>query len=226
MDILIVIMGMVFLGIIAALVFFFLKEPAEKTTLTSSDKKIAQEITGLNRLPNKKIIEYEEKIKKLANELDKAKIENTQVKEEQKKLLEEKSHIVFDMEQYEKFRKEHQELKNEILKKEELLEKEISLRRAQSQELIQIKQGLASSRQKIIETEDAFRKSQTTLENSKKTIDEQRKELAQHSKIVNEYSEKKSDGQWVAREEFNKIETELKEKEQMLQKLLSIKKDT
>ncbi len=225
MDILIVFMGTAFLGIIAALTFFFLKEqPSPKTpSSTGKDVKGPKE---LSQLPNKKAIEYEEKIKKIENELDNIKAELAKTKEEHKTLLEEKSHINFNMEQYEKFKKEYLGLKDELLKKEELLEKEISLRRAQTQELTQLKQDHVTVKEKIIETEDALRKSQTMVEAFKKTVEGLKKQISDHGKIVNEYSQVKSEGQWVSREEFNKIEAELKEKEQMLQKILAIKKES
>lgn len=228
MDIIIILIGVVFLGIVAALAYSLLNEQSagKINTIKTTKDDFKKEEAQSDRLSNRKITEYEERIKKLENELELTKTDFVKIKEIKEKLSEEKSHIVFDMEQYEKFKKEHQELKNEIVKKEGLLEKEISLRRTQSQELTQIQQDHKTAKQKIAETEDALRKAQGIIETLKKTIDDLKKQLSEHSKIVNEYSEKKSEGQWVSREEFNKIEAELKEKENMLQKLLSLKKET
>ncbi len=49
--------------------------------------------------------------------------------------------------------------------------------------------------------------------------------IKEQKKIVAEHTENKIGGEWVSRAEFEKVERELKEKETMIQRFLTIKKE-
>ena len=222
MDILILVIGMAFLGLIGIGVYIFLKEPQQKNPL---DMTVKNEEAELIPQFHKKISACEEKIKSLEYNLEATSLELTQTKEKEKALLKEKSAVTFDSEQYEKFKKEFQTLKGELSGKEEMLEKEISQRRKESSELAELKAESDALKKKTIESEDAYRKAQAAIETLTKELALARKTIDEQKRVVKEHSENKKEGEWVSRIEFNKIENELKEKEAMIQKFLSLKKD-
>lgn len=223
MDILIVMICLAFLGLLGTLGYPFFRENIAGRIVQSPQTK--QSGSSLDQEYQKKIRDNEEKIKKIELDHTAVKLELSQTKEREKALAEQISGIKFDHEQYEKFKKDYQQLKQEITQKENALEKEISLRRMQSSELTQLKQDHENIKKKLSETEDCYRRSHTLAENLKKELAILNKTVEEQKKIVMEHTENKLGGEWVSRAEFEKIENELKEKEMMIQKFLSLKKE-
>lgn len=222
MDLIIVVMGIAFVALIAAGFFLFSKEspPSPQKSIASKNPE-ADIIPGLRR----KISSNEEKIKSLEYNFEATRLELAQTKEKEKTLLNEKSKEAFDSQQYEKSKKEHQLLKEELTRKEENLENEISLRRQQGTELTQLKTESDGLKKRVMEAEDAFRKAQTTIETLTKELAIAKRTFQEQQRIVQEHTENKIGGEWVSREEFNKVEKELREKEALIQKYLALKKD-
>ncbi|HAJ56193.1 MAG TPA: hypothetical protein DCL35_00295 [Candidatus Omnitrophica bacterium] len=223
MDILIIIICLAFIGLLGTLGYQFLKENIAGRSVQGGPVKQNDADPALGY--QKKIMENEEKIKKVELDLAASKLELAQTKEREKALIEQNSGAKFDYEQYEKFKKDYQLLKQEIVQKEDILEKEISTRRAQTAELAQLKQDYDGLKKKLMETEDYYRRSQTVAENLTKELNTAKKTVEYQKKIVSEHTENKLGGEWVSRVEFEKVENELKEKETMIQKFLSLKKD-
>lgn len=222
MDIFIILLGLIFLGIVGGLAFFIFKEPGApgvnvRSPLKDQGPDIAAQL-------QKKLKQAEEKAKSLEYNLEALQLELNQTKEKEKALLKEKSESTFNAEQYEKFKKDFAVLKAELTGKEETLEKEISERRKQAQELTAAVQENEALKKRVLEAEDAHRKAQTAVEALTKELEAARKTLGDQKKIVQEHTENKIGGEWVSRLEFEKVEKELKEKEAMIQKMLSIKK--
>ena len=218
MDILIFLIGAVFLGLLGAGFYIFLKEPKETAKGKIQTKEPESDVVAALQ---KKISNYETKINNLEYDLEATKLDLAQTKEKEKALLTEIARVTFDAEQYEKLKKDHQALKAELPGKEEMLEKEISSRRLESAELAQLKTELQTLKKKAMETEDSFRKSQMTIEAFTKELNLSKKTIEEQKRIVKEHSENKVEGEWVSRIEFNKIEKELREKEALLQRFLS-----
>lgn len=223
MDLLIVFIALAFVSLIGAFGFQFFKETQGAAQKLPHSEKNAE--TDVLAQFQKKIKAYEEKLKKIEYELGASQLESAQGKEREKTITNERSQVKFDTEQYEKFKKEFQTLKKELTTKEEMLEKEISLRRTRAAELASAKQDNETLKKKISETEDAFRKCQTTVENLTKEVNLAKNKIKEQEKVVREHSENKMGGEWVSRGEFEKIERDLKEKEAQIQKFLSLKKD-
>ena len=221
MEILILLAGLVFLGIVAALIFFMNQESSSKQNppKTSMEK----EVDGFAQY-QKKIAVGEEKTKNLQTNLEVLQLELTQSKEREKSLLKEKSESTFNAEQYEKFKKDFAQLKIELTAKEELLEKEISEKRKNAQDLLQLQQDNDTLKKRVVEAEDSYRKTQTLLEVLKKDLEVAKRTIEEQKRIVSEHAENKIGGEWVSRDEFKTLENQLKEKEEMIQKLLAIKK--
>ncbi|MEK7850098.1 MAG: hypothetical protein AAB213_04730 [Candidatus Omnitrophota bacterium] len=223
MDILMILLVLCFLGLVAAGFLYFYRSPKE---VPEKDKLHA--IThgfDLATQLQKKISSHEQKIKDIEYSLQAAQLELAQTKEKEKSLLKERSQNTFDTEQYEKFKKEFQALKTELTHKEEMLEAEITHRRRLDSQLLGIKTDAEALKKRIMGSDDAFRKSQAAIETLTRELNLAKKTIVDQKKIVQEHSENKAEGEWVSRIEFNKIEMELKEKESMIQKLLSLKKD-
>ncbi len=223
MEILMILLVLIFLGLLGAGVLYFYKGPGEHA---GSDKGLknpreVDETAGLR----KKISLAEEKLKNLEYSYEAAQLELAQTKEKEKALVREKSQVTFDTQQYEKFKKEHQDLKVELARKEETCENEISQRRQESAELTQLKNDTAALKKRLSETEDALRRTSMAQETLTKELNLAKKTIDGQKKIVQEHHENKAEGEWVSRVEFNKVERELKEKEALIQKLLAIKKD-
>lgn len=224
MEFSIVLAGLVFVGIVGALIYFVFLEPQEKANpKTQVQQSIKQ--TDDSILAKKKILNLEEKIKSLELEKEALVQEISLTKEKEKTLLKEKSVNTFDAGQYEKFKKDFDFLKDELTKKEEILEIEITEKRKHVTELSQSKQDNELLKKRIIEAEDAERKAQKKIEILTKDIEATSKIIRDQKRIVEEHTENKTEGQWVSRTEFETIERELKEKEIMIQKLLALKKE-
>lgn len=223
MELLIVFIAVAFLAIAAALGIYVFKgsETPEEKKGASIKTPDAEMLSQFKR----KAAACEEKLKSLEMDFEAASLELKQTKEREKVLLTDKSKITFDSEQYEKFKKDFQTLKVELTGKEESLEKEISERRKQGMELALIRQEHDILKKKNTETDDAYRKSQTLVETLTKELQTIKSALNEQRKIVDEHKENKIEGEWVSRPEFEKIERELREKEAMIQRLLSLKKD-
>jgi chromosome segregation ATPase len=222
MDLIIVIMGIAFVALIAAGFFLFSKESQPLPQKSNASKNPEADIVGGLR---KRISSDEEKMKNLEYTLEATRLELAQMKEKEKTLLNEKSKEAFDSQQYEKSKKEHQLLKEELTRKEENLENEISLRRQQGTELTQLKAESDGLKKRVMEAEDTFRKAQTTIETLTKELAIVKRTFQEQQRIVQEHTENKIGGEWVSREELNKVEKELKEKEVLIQKYLSLKKN-
>ncbi len=223
MDILMILLVLCFLGLLAAGFLYFYRSPEE---VPKKDNPHANTHGfDLTTQLQKKISSHEQKLKDIEYSLQAAQLELAQTKEKEKALLKERSQNTFDTEQYEKFKKEYQLLKTELSHKEELLETEITHRRRLDSQLLGIKTDAEALKKRIIGSDDAFRKSQAAIETLTRELNLAKKTIVDQKKIVQEHSENKAEGEWVSRIEFNKIEMELKEKESMIQKLLSLKKD-
>lgn len=225
MDLAIYLIAAVFLGIAGVVVFTVLQEKISssplKETKGATDKKISE--PDLIEQFHKKIRGLEEQIKQHEGAFAAIQLELAQTREREKKLSQEKSQINFDAGQYEKFKKDHEELKRELNQKEEVLEKEIAERRKQARETGALQQDSETYKKRSVEFEDALRKSQTMVEALTKQLQDARKMLQDQNKIVQEHSTQKKEGEWVARAEFEKIEATLKEKEALIQRLLALK---
>lgn len=227
MDSIIILIAVAFMVFIGATAYVFLKDSQGKSKPVTKD-----EGADIIAQYQKKIVSYEERIKKLEyslaamdQELIKTKESESALQAKEKNLLKEKSHIAFDSEQYEKFKKDFEALKNELAHKEEALEKEISLRRKQESELKQYQLDCEALKKRITESEDGYRKSQAAIEVLTKELNLAKKTIDEQKKTVREYSENKMGGEWVSRMEFGKVEKELREKETLIQKFLSHKPD-
>ncbi len=229
MDILIVLISVAFIGLVSVFGYQFYEEHRNASGgLSNTPKnKVPKKDTHAEMLAQmrRKVSEYEERIKKIELEFEASKLELNHTKEREKKLLDEKSQNKFDGQQYEKFKKEYVGLKDEIKNKEELLEKEISLRRASVSELSQLKSEFETIKKQLSQTEDKLRKSETLADNLNKELLIAKATIKEQKKIVAEHTENKIGGEWVSRAEFEKVERELKEKETMIQRFLTIKKE-
>lgn len=222
MDIFIVLVSVAFIGFVSVFAFQFIEERRAAPSASKPPKKDPQ--AELLSQFKRRTAEALEKLKKVEYEAEAYRLELSQTKEREKALINEKSQINFDSQQYEKFKKEFQALKQDISSKEQALEKEISLRRSQSAELGQIKEDARLLKGQLGETQDVLRKTQAIAETLSKELTTARKMIEDQKKIVAEHTENKMGGEWVSRAEFEKVERELKEKEAMIQKFLALKK--
>lgn len=221
MDILMILLVLCFLGLLTAGFLYFYRSPEEAP---EKDKPHANTYGfDLTTQLQKKISSHEQKLKDIEYSLQAAQLELAQTKEKEKALLKERSQNTFDAEQYEKFKKEYQTLKTELAHKEEMLEAEITHRRRLDSQLLGVRTDAEVLKKRIIGSDDAVRKSQAAIETLTRELNLAKKTIVDQKKIVQEHSENKAEGEWVSRIEFNKIEMELKEKEAMIQKLLSLK---
>ncbi|MFA5038783.1 MAG: hypothetical protein WC732_03795 [Candidatus Omnitrophota bacterium] len=218
MDLLILFMALVFLGMIGAGIFFFLKETPPRPGPAFKIPPAVPPSQDPLELPPKKTARYDEKIKQLEEELQAAQEEIRKGQEREAGLLKEKNNVAFDSSGYERLKKEQAALREEMTAKEETLEEVISARRRENAELIQLRQEFDILRKKNAETEDAFRKAQTIIENMDKDNKSCKALLEQQKKILEEHNVNKTEGQWVSREEFEKLQALLKEKDSLLQK--------
>ncbi len=224
MDVLIFVMGVVFLGLIGAGIFFFLKEQSFSKMLglgAALPTKATEDATDPAAGLQKKILHHEQRIATLENELKASREENERLRGREQELLKEQSNTAFDSESFEKIKGEHALLKKELTAKEEALETEISDRRRQNAELTQLRLEHEALKKKATETEDALRKAQTTIEVLREENKNTKAVLEQHKKIVDEHNVNKIEGQWVSRIEFERVEATLKEKERLIEKLQS-----
>ncbi len=222
MDIFIVLVAVAFIGFVSVFAFQFIEERRAAPASSQGPKKDPQ--AELLSQFKRRTAEALEKLKKLEYEAEAYRLELAQTKEREKALLNERSQAKFDSEQYEKFKKEFQALKQDIASKEQALEKEISLRRSQSAELAQSIDDARLLKGQLGDTQDVLRKTQGIAENLSKELTATRRTLDEQKKIVAEHTENKMGGEWVSRAEFEKVERELKEKEAMIQKFLALKK--
>lgn len=227
MDASIFVLGFAFVGIVAAAAYFLFKEEAVGTK-SSAGPRAAGPGPGarpaadpVQQLP-RKIAQLEERLKTLQIDHESVQLELAQTKERERIIAKERSEIVFDKQQYDKFLKDHATLKIELKQKEDAVEKEISLRRQQATELAQAQQGLETTRQRLSQTEDELRKAKLTLETLQKDLTDAKKALSSQNRIVEEHAVNKTEGEWVKRDEFHKLENELREKEILLKKMLSL----
>lgn len=223
MDILIVLISVSFIGLVSIFVYQFYEDRRRTGPTAAKTPKKDPQADMLGSL-KRKASDAQDKLKKLEYEFQATQMELTAVKEREKALLNERSQIKFDSEQYEKFKKEFETVKRELKNKEETLEKEISQRRLQADDLIRIKKEAETLKVKLVQAEDGYRRSQAIIENQGLELDAAKKTIHDQKKIVAEHSENKMGGEWVSRIEFEKVERELREKESMLQKLLALKK--
>jgi len=213
-----------FLGLLAAGFLYFYRSPEEGSP--EKDKPHGKNHGfDLTTSLQKKLSSHEQKLNDMEYTLQAAQLELAQSKEKEKTILKEKSQNAFDAEQYEKLKIEFQALKKELSHKELMLEAEITHRRHIDSQLLGVQTEAQALKKRIIESDDAFRKSQVAIETLTRELNLAKKTIADQKKIVVEHSENKAEGEWVSRIEFNKIEMELKEKEAMIQKLLNIKKE-
>jgi len=194
------------------------KKPAGKAA--AAPKRDAK--TDFIAILQKKVAVTEEKLRNLEGEFQAQRLELSRAKEREKELEEEKSSTAFDAQQYKKFQKEHALLKEELNKKERLLEEEISRRRLETTQLANVQTELDALKKHLTQTQDAFRKTQALYEHSVADLREARSELEKQKKAAQEVSGHKTQGGWVAREEFDKVEHELEEKEKFIKKLLAL----
>lgn len=222
MDIFIVLVSVAFIGFVSVFAFQFLEERRAAPAAAKTHKKDPQ--AELLSQFKRRTAEALEKLKKLEYEAEAWRLELAQTKEREKALLNERSLGQFDSAQYEKFKKEFQELKKDLSSKEQALEKEISLRRAQSSELAASLDDARLLKKQLAETQDVLRKTQSIAENLSKELTAARRTIDEQNKVVLEHKENKMGGEWVSRAEFEKVERELREKEAMIQKFLALKK--
>ena len=78
---------------------------------------------------------------------------------------------------------------------------------------------------RLQDADDANRKSQVVIENLGQEIAALRKTIHDQEKIVTEHAENKTEGEWVSKIEFEKMENQLREKESLIQRLLTLKKE-
>jgi len=231
MDLLIFVVGLVFLGLIGAGIFFLLKEPSFSKMLGAGAGSPAKPVEGEAATADpvlglqKKILHHEERIATLEKELEASREESERLRGREQELLKERSNAAFDSESFDKLKEEHNSLKKELTTKEETLESEISVRRRQNTELTQLRLEHEALKKKTTETEDALRKAQTTIEGFKEENKNIKILLEQQKKIVEEHNVDKSEGQWVSRIEFERVEAALKEKERLIEKLQSPQKE-
>lgn len=221
MDLLILILGLVFLSVLGGSVYFFLQD---KNFFSPS--QAAKNIPGAcgvegqkDDLLLKKSARYEERIKSLENELKASQEQTAKSQQREQELLKEKNNNAFDNSSFEKIRAENQSLREEFKSKEEALEEIISARRRENTELIGLRQEFDSLKKKNSVTEDDLRKAKAIIENMTKDNKAANAELERQKKIIEEHNTNKTEGQWVSRDEFDRLQSLLKEKETLLLKL-------
>jgi predicted nucleic acid-binding Zn-ribbon protein len=227
MDATILIVGLVFAGLVWA-VIYFIKDDFPKTTKKPQVKPetpVNKNDGDLSRHLQKKLAQTEEKCKNMELQYEAAQLELSQTKDKEKNLLKAKAEDVFDREQYEKFKKEFQILKKEVADKEESLEKEIGLRRQQSSQLTSTQQERDDLQKRASRTEDAHRKALASIESLTKELQDLKRKVREQGRIVEEHAVSKTEGEWISRAEFDKVEKELQEKELLIRKMLSINKE-
>lgn len=218
MDLVLLILGLGFLAVLAGGFFFFLKEKPSGTPASKTEKRTAGSAADLQEILARKTARYEEKIQQMDEELRAVRKEIEKSQEREQNLIKEKNNIAFDTSSLERLKKEQAELKEELKSKEETLEEVISARRRENGELIQLRQDHELLKKKLSETEDAERKSQAVVENLSKENKSLKETLQQQKKIVDEHNVNKTEGEWVSREEFDRLQAVLKEKESQIQK--------
>jgi|GEM_PF-787280 len=170
----------------------------------------------------KKLEVTEEKLKQMEGEFQAQRLELAAAKGREKRLEEEKASTAHDDQSCQKLQKEDALLKEELVQKERLLEEEISRRRQETTQLANVQRELDNHKEHLTKTQDAFRKTQALYEQAVADLKEARAELERHKKAAQEASGQKTQGGWVAREEFDKVEHELEEKEKFIKKLLAL----
>ncbi|MGE5280200.1 MAG: hypothetical protein ACM3L6_05620 [Deltaproteobacteria bacterium] len=173
-------------------------------------------------LLQKRIAVEEEKIKNLEGEFQAQRLELARAREHIKKLEEEKASMSHEAQVCQKIQKDYAVLKDEASKKDKILEEEISLRRKQTTQLTNAMNDLDAQKKQLSQAQDAFRKTQALYERTTTELRETRAALDKHVKTAQEQAGQKTQGGWVAREEFEKVERELTEKEAFIKKLLAL----
>jgi chromosome segregation ATPase len=228
MDILMLVIGLVFLGLVGAGLYVAIHDPsffgltrkdaAAPKSKQDPKKPMVDPLADLQ----KKFNTTEERMKEYQTRIENLQYDLEQAKKQEKALRNEKSTSAFDSQQYEKFKKEFKQQQTLLSAKEEILEKEISQRRQLAAELAGARQENDELKKRTMEAEDATRKAQSMLETTAKELDQLKRAVREQKKIVQEHATQKSEGEWVSREEFNKVEQELAEKEAMIKKLLAL----
>jgi chromosome segregation ATPase len=228
MDILMLVIGLVFLGLVGAGFYVAIHDPSffglSRKDAGAAKNKPDPKKPAIDPLADlqKKFSSNEERIKEYQTRIENLQYDLEQAKKQEKTLRDEKSTSAFDGQQYEKFKKEFKQQQAQLSAKEERLEKEISQRRQLATELAGAKQENDGLKKRTMEAEDAMRKAQNVSETTAKELDQLKRAVREQKKIVQEHTTQKSEGEWVSREEFRKVEQELEEKEAMIKKLLAL----
>jgi hypothetical protein len=227
MDATILIVGVVFLALVGAVFYLIRDEQPKAAKKTEVKSETAPAKTGVDPLKStqRKLAQSEEKLKSMELNFEAVQLELAQTKDREKNLLNAKSEEAFDREQYEKFKKEFQIFKEEVTNKESTLEKEIDLRRQQSNQLLSTQQERDNLLKRVTIAEDAHRKALATIEALTKELNDLKKKIKEQGRIVEEHVVNKTEGEWISRAEFDKVEKELQEKELFIKKMLSINKE-
>ncbi len=194
--------------------------PKRSSQDTAAPKRDAK--TDFIGILKKKLAVTEEKLKALEAEFQAQRLELAAAKERVKKLEEEKSSTAYDAVSSQKLQKEHALLKEELGTKEHLLEEEISRRRQETSQRTDAQMQLDTLKGQLTKTQDAFRKTQMLYEHTVTDLKEARADMEKQKKAAQEACGQKTQGGWVAREEFDKVEHELEEKEKLIKKLLAL----
>ena len=200
MDATILIVGLVFVGLIAAVVYLIRDEKPKPPKKKASGPEATQGKTDVDPIKHlhRKLAQSEEKLKNLELNFEAGQLELAQTKDREKNLLKSKSEDVFDRGQYEKFKKEFQSLKKETSEKEEALEKEIALRRQQSSQLLSAQEERDNLIKRVAMAEDAHRKALATHEALAKELNDLKKKVQEQGRIVQEHAVQKTDGEWIS----------------------------
>lgn len=214
-----------FLGLIGIAAFLLLKDTEQKSAAQTGKGKAATKTSEANLILKfqEKLSADEERIRLLEEGLKNTEIRLKEAFEREKALLKEKSQVAFDSVQHKKLEKECETARQEIKHKEKILEEEISTRRKQTSELSEAQKERDLLRKKSADIAMALRKSQAAVENLTSELKAVKKTVSNQERIVKEHTENKIGGEWVSRQEFEKIEKELAEKEALIQKILALK---
>jgi len=226
MDIVMIVIAVVF-GVLVVIggVHLLQEPPAPGKKKSGKKEPAAPKRDGkadFVRILQKKVAIGEEKIKELEGEFQVQRQELSKAKEREKKLLDDKKSMEHDARSYQKFKKEHKILRDEAAKKEHLLEDEISRRRQQTTQLANVKSDIDALKKELKLAQDNFRKTQALYERTVGDLKETRAALNKITKAAQAEAGQKTQGGWIAKEEFDKVEHELQEKEALLKKLLTL----
>jgi chromosome segregation ATPase len=216
-----------FVGVLLGAAYFGIAEPRRirkpkpkeaKTSL--QDSSVQPDVYPKVMQLQKELSVCENRRKSLETQLQSLQVELQALKEANKKEQDDKARVDFDRQEAEHQKTESLALRQELAAKEDQLEQAISLRHKQEQQSMRLKIEYDALAKKHADLSEIFQKTESLSEALSRELEQAKKRLSEQEKIVRLHQESKTDGQWVSRQEIDRLHQQISEKEAQIQALL------